>query len=77
MSRRLGDIGRDLQARLKNFFDTPLDAAATPLEVCQAVVDDVELHVEPVGRGRRVPVTPTIGFGRKCAASFRGCWTYG
>ena len=54
MSRRFADIGRDLQARLKNFFDTPLDAAATPLEVCQAVVDDVERRVEPIGRGRRV-----------------------
>jgi hypothetical protein len=43
-----------LQSRLKKFFDTPLDAAATPLEVCQAVLDDVERRVEPVGRGRRV-----------------------
>ena len=48
------DIGKDLQARLQNFFDTPLDAAATPLEICQAVLDDVERHVQPVGRGRRV-----------------------
>jgi hypothetical protein len=51
---RLSDISRDLQSRLKKFFDTPLDAAATPLEVCQAVLDEVERRVEPVGRGRRV-----------------------
>ena len=44
----------DLQSRLKKFFDTTLDAAATPLEIGQAVLDDVERRVEPVGRGRRV-----------------------
>jgi hypothetical protein len=36
------------------FFDAPLDADATPLEVCQAVLDDIERKLEPVGRGRRV-----------------------
>ena len=54
MTGRFVDIGRDLQSRLKKFFDTPLDASATPLELCQAVLDDVERRVEPVGRGRRV-----------------------
>jgi hypothetical protein len=54
VSARLADLGKDLQSRLKKFFDTPLDAAATPLEVSQAILDDVERRVEPVGRGRRV-----------------------
>jgi hypothetical protein len=54
VSARLSEIGRDLQSKLKRFFDTPLDAAATPLEIGQAVLDDVERRVEPVGRGRRV-----------------------
>jgi hypothetical protein len=51
---RLADISRDLQSRLRKFFDTTLEPNATPLEICQAVLDDVERHVQPVGRGRRV-----------------------
>jgi FHA domain-containing protein len=51
---RLAEISRDLQSRLRKFFDTTLEANATPLEICQAVLDDVERHVQPVGRGRRV-----------------------
>ena len=54
MTARFSEIGKDLQSRLKKFFDTPLDAAATPLEISQAVLDEVERRVEPVGRGRRV-----------------------
>jgi hypothetical protein len=54
VTARLTEIGKDLQSRLKKFFDTPLDAAATPLEISQAVLDAVEKRVEPVGRGRRV-----------------------
>ena len=54
MTARFSEIGKDLQSRLKKFFDTPLDEAATPLEISQAVLDEVERRVEPVGRGRRV-----------------------
>lgn len=54
MAARLKDIGRDWHTRLRRFFDTPLDAEATPLEICQAVLDEVEGKVQPVGRGRRV-----------------------
>ena len=54
LTARFSEIGKDLQSRLKKFFDTTLDAAATPLEISQAVLDDVERRVEPVGRGRRV-----------------------
>jgi hypothetical protein len=54
MTRRLSYIGRDLQSRIKMFFDAPLDGDATPLEICQAALDDIERKLEPVGRGRRV-----------------------
>lgn len=54
MTARLKELGRDWQTRIKRFFDTPLGAEATPLEICQAVLDDIESRVEPVGRGRRV-----------------------
>lgn len=51
---RLSSLGKDLHSRIRTFFDTPLGADATPLEIGQAVLDDVERHVQPVGRGRRV-----------------------
>jgi hypothetical protein len=51
---RIASIGKEVHSRLRKFFDAPLDSTATPLEVCQAVLDDVERRIEPVGRGRRV-----------------------
>jgi hypothetical protein len=54
MTGRLAEIGREWHTRLKRFFDTPLESDATPLEICQAVLDEVERKVQPVGRGRRV-----------------------
>jgi hypothetical protein len=51
---RLTTLGRGWQQRLRTVFDGPLEADATPLEIVQAVLDDVERHVEPMGRGRRV-----------------------
>jgi FHA domain len=51
---RLLDIGKDLHTRVRKFFDTPLDERATPLEICQAVLQEVEEKVQPLGRGRRV-----------------------
>lgn len=51
---RIAGIGRDLRTRLRTFFDTPIDRDATPLEICQAVLDEVETRIEPAGRGRRV-----------------------
>lgn len=51
---RLTGLGRDLRGRLRKFFDTPLSRDATPLEIGQAVLDEVEQRIEPVGRGRRV-----------------------
>ncbi len=44
----------DVTRLIRTFFDTPIDAAASPLEISQAVLDAVERQVQPVGRGRRV-----------------------
>ena len=53
MSARLLNIGRDLQSRLKEFFENPLDRGATPLELLQAALEDLERRVQPAGRGRK------------------------
>lgn len=53
MTTRLKEISKDWQLRLRRFFDSPLETDATPLEICQAVLDDVETNVQPLGRGRR------------------------
>jgi hypothetical protein len=51
---RLTSLGKGIQSRIRTFFDTPLDATATPLEITQAVLDEVERQVQAVSRGRRV-----------------------
>lgn len=53
VSARLRNIGRDLQSKLKNFFEHPLDADAAPLELLQAALDELERRIQPAGRGRR------------------------
>ena len=40
--------------RVQQWFDPPLDREAAPLEVREAIIEDVEHHVEPAGAGRRV-----------------------
>ncbi len=52
--RTLTTMGQTLQDRVRRFFETPLEADAAPLEIAQAVLDAVERHVQPVGRGRRI-----------------------
>ena len=47
MSAKLRHIGRDLQSRLKEFFETPIDSDATPLELLQSALDLLEEIVEP------------------------------
>jgi hypothetical protein len=47
-------MGRELQARVKNFFDGPLDPAASPLELLQATLAALEEKVQPAGRGARI-----------------------
>ncbi len=54
MSARLRHIGRDLQSKLKEFFDTPLEQSATPIELLQAALDELEKKIQPAGRGRRL-----------------------
>jgi len=44
---RLAGFGKDLHSRIRTFFDTPL-------EIAQAVLDQVERQVQPIARGRRV-----------------------
>lgn len=50
---RLTHFAKDLQGRIERLFDTPLGADATPLEISQAVIDDVERRLQPIGRGRK------------------------
>jgi hypothetical protein len=54
VSGRLREIGRGLHARLKTFFDQPLRDDASPIELLQAVLDELEGRVQAAGRGRRV-----------------------
>ncbi|MGH9372890.1 MAG: FHA domain-containing protein [Vicinamibacterales bacterium] len=54
MTHRLVHMGRTLQSRIRDFFDSPIDASATPLEIVQAVLDVLERKVQPLGRGHRV-----------------------
>lgn len=53
MSARLRTIGRDFQSKLKEFFENRLDPGATPLELLQAALEDLERKVQPAGRGRK------------------------
>jgi hypothetical protein len=54
VSPRLWQMGRDLHSRVKDFFEAPPDARATPLELLQAALDELERKVQPAGRGRRL-----------------------
>ncbi|MCC6163032.1 MAG: FHA domain-containing protein [Acidobacteria bacterium] len=53
-ARTLAGFGRDVQSRLRTFFDAPLGPGATPIEIVQAILDAVERQAPAVGRGRRV-----------------------
>lgn len=53
MNARLRNLGRDLHSRVKEFFDHPLEADATPLELLQVALEQLERYVQPAGRGRR------------------------
>jgi hypothetical protein len=54
MTTRLLDVGRRLHARMRTFFDAAPDAAAPPLELLQAALDQLERQTQPSGRGSRV-----------------------
>jgi hypothetical protein len=40
--------------RVQQWFDPPLDGEAAPIEIREAIIDDVEQHAESAGAGRRV-----------------------
>lgn len=54
MKERLQDFGRELHTRVREFFDQPLTADATPLDLLLASLDEIERRVQPAGRGRRL-----------------------
>lgn len=54
MTARLWHMGRGLQSRVKGFFENAPGPDATPLELLQASLDELERKVQPAGRGRRV-----------------------
>jgi pSer/pThr/pTyr-binding forkhead associated (FHA) protein len=45
---------RSAVLRVQTWFDPPLDGRARPLEIREAIIDDIEQHVEPASAGRRV-----------------------
>lgn len=70
MTGHLRDAARTLQARVRNFFDAPLDAGAAPLELLQAALDELERHAQPSGRGSRsFPYSRVVVHVRQPAAS--------
>jgi hypothetical protein len=71
---RLWAIGERAQRRVRQFFDAPLGPDAKPLEVLQAMLDDVEGQVTPVGDGRRVfPYATLVGRVVQTAAGRDAC----
>jgi FHA domain len=52
--KRAGEAIRTAAETTKTWFDPPLAADAEPLEIREAIIDDVERRVEPVEGGRRV-----------------------
>lgn len=54
VSARLWHIGRDLQSRVKGFFENPPGPDAAPLELFHASLDELERRIQPAGRGRRI-----------------------
>ena len=52
--RRMEGAVRGAAETTKALFDPPLTPDAEPLEIREAIIDDVEQHVEPIDSGRRV-----------------------
>jgi FHA domain len=53
MTARLLNVSRRWGARVRDFFDAAPDAAAPPLELLQAALDQLERKTQPSGRGTR------------------------
>jgi FHA domain len=54
MARRVSAIGSAVLARFERILNRPLGADAAPMEIRDAVLDDLETRVTPIGRGRRI-----------------------
>jgi hypothetical protein len=54
MSQPLWNVARTFGRRVRSFFDAPPGVAASPLELLQAALDELEGKVQPSGRGSRV-----------------------
>ena len=54
MKERVSRLAAVAVARVRTWFDPPLGADARPLEVREAIVDEIAGRVEPAGGGRRV-----------------------
>jgi hypothetical protein len=52
--REAAHVMQDVVGRVRGWFDPDLDADARPLEVREAILEQIERRVEPAGRGRRV-----------------------
>ena len=51
---RMWALGERLHATVRRFFDSPLGPDAKPLEIREAMLEDIERQVTPLGGGRRV-----------------------
>lgn len=61
VTTRIWHLGRGLHARVRDFFEDPPGPEATPLELLQAALDQLERRAQPSGRGVRVfPYTQVV-----------------
>jgi hypothetical protein len=61
-ANRVWALGERLHARVKRFFESPLGPDAKPLEIRDAMLDDIERQVTPLGGGRRLfPFARLVG----------------
>jgi hypothetical protein len=51
---RLWAFGERLHGTVRRFFDSPIGPDAKPLEIREAMLEDIERQVTPLGGGRRV-----------------------
>jgi hypothetical protein len=62
VTARVWALGERLHARVRRFFDSPLGPDAKPLEIREAMLEDIERQVTPLGGGRRVfPFARLVG----------------
>ena len=54
MTDQLWGAARTFSRRVRGFFDAPPGPGAAPLELLQAALDELEMKVQPAGRGSRI-----------------------